>query len=153
MQTFWDYIRLRTRDSALAGLQEAIDIIEGDGSNQQQEQAAAHRYLERHGRKGELVPAPGRTPVEAPEADAPQDLEPAHVVAEPATIIRPPDASKPAERTTLAARISVQMRGDAQPLDPFEQRLQQTNPTLNPTPEPAFDPTARRKRGRPRKNP
>lgn len=153
MQSFWDYIRLRTRDSALAGLQEAIEIVEGDGSSQQAEQAAALRYLERQGRRGELAPASGRTPEAAPQREENQRAEPIAALAEPETSLRPSAATPPAERPTLAARISASMRNDSEPLDPFEQRLQQTNPALNPTPEPTIDPSAPRKRGRPRKNP
>jgi hypothetical protein len=153
MQSFWDYLRLKSRDSVLAGLQEAIDIVEGDGSNQQADHAAAQRYLERHGKKGELVPASTRAADPALQDEEQQSPEALAALAEPEPDIRPTVVTKPAERTTLAARISVQMRGDSQPLDPFEQRLQQTNPTLNPPPEPAINPAAPRKRGRPRKNP
>jgi hypothetical protein len=153
MQSFWDYIRLRTRDSALAGLQDAIEIVEGDGSNQQADQAAAMRYLERQGRRGELVATPGGTPEAAPQGEENHRAEPLAALAEPEPNSHPSATTPPAERPSLAARISAEMRNDSQPLDPFEQRLQQTNPALNPTPEPTIDPSASRKRGRPRKNP
>jgi hypothetical protein len=153
MQSFWDYLRLKSRDSVLAGLQEAIDIVEGDGSNQHEEHAAAMRYLERHGRQGELEPAASRTLEAAPQGEESPGAETLTALAEPEASPRHSVASQPAERPTLAARISLQMRSESQPLDPFEQRLQQTNPTLNPTPEPTTPPSAPRKRGRPRKNP
>jgi hypothetical protein len=130
MQSFWDYLRLRSRDSVLAGMQEALDAVDGDGTNHK-DQEAARRLLDRQA--AETPPSAvieGETAARSPEAGAENP------------------ADRPSE-TTLAARVSEQMRDDVQRPDAFERRLEQTNPA-NSQPQAV---TAPRKRGRPRKNP
>ncbi|MFO0887922.1 MAG: hypothetical protein U0790_02125 [Isosphaeraceae bacterium] len=151
MQSWWDYLRVRTRNAVLAGVQEAHEIIEAGTSPDVEE--AADRFLTRHGHESKLpsrlapeshaasgqgtaVMAPGQVPF----AEVADEFIQAEVTPAPIT--------QPNTRVSLAAQITARMIGDEPPLDPFQQRLQQTNPALNPQPNPA-----RRKRGRPRKNP
>jgi hypothetical protein len=129
MQSIWDYLRLRTRDSVLAGMQEAFEAVGGaDGA--EADHAAARRLLE------------GRTTAPA-ELAAPAAGEPAPAAAPRRTAAVPGEAEPDA---TLAERVRDRMVEDTQPADVFERRIQEANAGLAGNPAP-------RKRGRPRKNP
>jgi hypothetical protein len=134
MQSIWDYIRLRTRDSMLAGMQEALEAV-GLDETAEHDQAAARRLLERAAVLPQIPAANSADANGSPEAASPiakKDTRPAA-----------------AAQIQHIGRTAEKMRSDTQPLDAFERRLQQTNPALAPA-QPDHAP---RKRGRPRKNP
>ena len=134
MESLWNYLRTRTRDSMLAGMKDALDQAE-QGENIQDTRETAARLVDQPA--GNALPAPSG-PAEAAseeeELSASDDIPPAN-----------PEPKSPA----AADRIREVMRNETQPLDPFEERLMQTNPQLG-EPYRGMPP---RKRGRPRKNP
>jgi hypothetical protein len=175
MQSLWEYLRFRTRDSMLAGMQDALDQAEGNG-NPDSHQEAAGRFLEQRAANPPL--AVSRTPQEAPRpvdarptGNGPTTQSPlrearpaASPQARPSGPTVAPAAEQPRprlvpERTTASPaddRVFDEMRAQTQPLDPFEARLQETHPDIAESnfgparPDPNQEP---RKRGRPRKNP
>lgn len=172
MQSLWEYLRFRTRDAMLAGMQDALDHVEGDG-NPASHWEAAGRLLE--GEPENTPPAPERRPEEAPRAldsvrengrtTATQPTQEARPAARPqapeetscetgSAVTQAPKSKFVPERTIAPAvddRVFDQMRAETHLSDPFEVRLTETNPEFTePHPGP---PPGKRGRGRPRKNP
>jgi hypothetical protein len=136
MQSIWEYLRFRTRDAMLAGMQDALDQAEADGTPQSQREAAS-RLLERGAEN-----SPAAITSESQEAPRPAEHEPGlNGQAKPPALLNAP--------RDIASAPANGVHDPARPLDPFEARLQATNPEFA---EP-YDGPIPKKRGRPRKNP
>lgn len=126
----------------LAGMQDALDHAE-HGENildaQATEKDASRVISQPLG--GAALPAPSEPAEAAPATQEPHAID---FVPPPC-----PETTLSKSSTTGADRIREVMRNETQPLDPFEERLVNTNPQLNDP----YRGNPPRKRGRPRKNP
>jgi hypothetical protein len=168
MQSIWEYLRFRTRDSMLAGMQDALDHAEGD-SNPASHQEAARRFVEQRAGNSPVatqarpheLPRPAEEPITGNGSTTPtspshsENQSPSENGSRTSSAARPVSAAPPkfvsdgTIATQVNDRVHDEMRAETRPMDPFEARIQSANPEFA---EP-YEGTVPKKRGRPRKNP
>lgn len=127
MQSVWNYIRFRTRDSMLAGVQDALDIVEA-GENPKSEQEAAARLVNGNG---------VATTIAAPVRNG----EPKHIQG------NGPAAKKPAVPTVAQpqpAPKKIDLKPKTSPVAPTQtiSPTQPTEPQVEPQAEPLVNQSA-----------
>jgi hypothetical protein len=160
MQSIWEYLRFRTRDSMLAGMQDALDQAEGDG-NPESHQEAARRFVEQRAgnppvatqARPQELPRPAEVPITGNGSPRPTSQAPSENGSRTSSATRPVSQAPPPlipDRSIAALdQIHAEIVAEKESPDPFEARLQETNPEFA---EP-YDGPVPKKRGRPRKNP